>query len=132
MQVQKLADDFVRLFAEALGLPPDGLAKFYDTPEKMQHRSKLVQYPVVNERSESDQGVGPHYDAGFVTIVSRVSSFSNMSFMYCGQLLQATDHRGLQVQNLAGQWIDAPPKRGTFVVSKWDSRSSASANHLPR
>lgn len=69
LQVQKLADDFVRLFAEALGLPPDGLANFYDTPDKMQHRSKLVQYPVVNERSESDQGVGPHYDAGFVTIV---------------------------------------------------------------
>jgi len=33
------------------------------------------------------------------------------------QLLQASSHRGLQVQNLAGQWIDAPPIPGTFVIN---------------
>ncbi len=68
-QVQELANNFVKVLAEALGLGPDGLSRFYDAPELMQHRSKMVQYPVVNERSPSNQGVGPHYDAGFLTIV---------------------------------------------------------------
>ncbi|KAJ2968416.1 hypothetical protein NUW54_g13225 [Trametes sanguinea] len=65
----------------------------------MQHRSKIVKYPARKE-GESDQGVGPHFDGGFLTF-----------------LLQASDHPGLQVQNLSGQWIDAPPIPGTFVVN---------------
>jgi len=68
-QVSSLATDFIRLFAEALGLPSDGLDKFYDTDRNMQHRTKLVQYPAVSEGSSETQGVGPHYDAGFLTIV---------------------------------------------------------------
>lgn len=39
----------------------------------MQHRSKLVRYPPVGE-GEEGQGVGPHFDAGFVTIVGSISS----------------------------------------------------------
>ncbi|KAJ7232660.1 hypothetical protein B0H12DRAFT_1261375 [Mycena haematopus] len=54
------------------------LKRFYDRDELMQHRGKI--------------GVGPHYDAGFLTF-----------------LLQASDHKGLQVQNLSGDWIDVPP-----------------------
>ncbi|KAJ7591383.1 hypothetical protein C8J56DRAFT_935363 [Mycena floridula] len=98
-EIQTLADSFVPLIAEALGLSPDGLAHFYATPEKMQHRCKLVQYPAATDDS-SNQGVGPHYDAGFVTI-----------------LLQASSHKGLQVQNLAGDWIDVEPIPGTFVIN---------------
>lgn len=64
-----LADDFVTVLAEALGLGLEGLSKFYDEPKRMQHRSKIVQYPVVKDQSSSNQGVGPHYDAGFVTVV---------------------------------------------------------------
>lgn len=40
-EVEKLSYEFARLVAEALGLPPDGLAQFYDAPERMQHRSKV-------------------------------------------------------------------------------------------
>ena len=31
-------------------------------------------------------------------------------------LLQASSHRGLQAQNLAGTWIDCPPIPGTLIV----------------
>ncbi|KAG9316787.1 hypothetical protein JVU11DRAFT_2851 [Chiua virens] len=65
----------------------------------MQHRGKVVKYPA-NDGSLTDQGVGPHYDAGFLTF-----------------LLQASPHPGLQVQNLSGEWIDASPMPGTFVVN---------------
>lgn len=75
-QVAALGTTFITLIAEALGLPPDGLSRFYDTPDRMQHRGKVVQYPVPSERSESDQGVGPHYDAGFLTIVSPSIKFN--------------------------------------------------------
>ena len=40
--VESLGYEFVRLVAEALGLAPDGLARFYDAPERMQHRSKVL------------------------------------------------------------------------------------------
>lgn len=99
VEVEDLGYKFSSLIAEAFGLGPEGLAPFYDIPPLMQHRAKIVQYPVVEEGS-SDQGVGPHYDAGFLTF-----------------LLQASAHRGLQVQNIAGDWIDAPPIPGTFVVN---------------
>ncbi|RDB16343.1 hypothetical protein Hypma_003050 [Hypsizygus marmoreus] len=99
-QVQALSYNFISLLSEAFGLAPDALNYFYDTDEKMQHRAKVVQYPVVTDADEDDQGVGPHYDAGFLTF-----------------LLQATPHKGLQVQNLSGQWIDAPPIPNTFVVN---------------
>ncbi|KAG6860048.1 hypothetical protein C0995_016504 [Termitomyces sp. Mi166 len=99
-QVQELGYTFISLLAEAFGLPPDALNHFYDTPEKMQHRGKIVKYPVVTDPDADDQGVGPHYDAGFLTF-----------------LLQASPHKGLQVQNLTGQWIDAPPIPNTFVVN---------------
>ena len=33
------------------------------------------------------------------------------------QLLQASPHEGLQVQNLRGDWIPASPIPGTFVVN---------------
>lgn len=53
--------------AEAFALGPKGLAHFYDTKELMQHRTKIVKYPVAAHGN--DQGVGPHYDAGFLTFV---------------------------------------------------------------
>lgn len=66
-QVEALSYKLSSLIAEAFGLGPDGLAQFYDIPSLMQHRAKIVQYPVI--KGSSDQGVGPHYDAGFLTFV---------------------------------------------------------------
>ncbi|KAI0674896.1 Clavaminate synthase-like protein [Trametes maxima] len=103
-QVEKLSYAFIGLLAEAFELSEEAFLPFFPgglkpEPGILLHRSKLVKYPARKE-GESDQGVGPHYDGGFLTF-----------------LLQASDHRGLQVQNLAGEWIDAPPIPGTFVVN---------------
>ncbi|KAI0273328.1 Clavaminate synthase-like protein [Gloeopeniophorella convolvens] len=98
-RVEALAYEFAQLVGEALGVGPDGLARFYDARELMQHRAKIVKYPA-RDTVASAQGVGPHFDAGFLTF-----------------LLQASDHPGLQVQNLAGTWIDVPPRAHTFVVN---------------
>ena len=118
-QVQQLSYDFSSLLAEAFGLPPDALRKFYDTDANMQHRGKIVRYPVIGPGESEAQGVGPHYDAGFLTFVSyTLPPFIRfMESDATTKLLQASPHKGLQVQNLSGQWIDAPPIDGTFVVN---------------
>ncbi|PSR73294.1 hypothetical protein PHLCEN_2v10855 [Hermanssonia centrifuga] len=95
-QVSQLGDELMVLVAEALGLPADAFSKFTEERGNV-HRGKIIKYPV---GADSDQGVGPHFDGGFLTL-----------------LLQASEHRGLQVQNLGGEWIDAPPVPGTFVVN---------------
>ncbi|KAH9031122.1 Clavaminate synthase-like protein [Lactarius pseudohatsudake] len=97
--VESLSYEFVRLVAEALGLVPDGLAQFFDTRERMQHHAKLLKYPTRDEAA-SEQGIGPHFDAGFMTF-----------------LLLASDHPGLQAQNLSGQWIEVSPRPYTFVIN---------------
>jgi len=37
--------------------------------------------------------------------------------MLTSYLLQASPHKGLQAQNLAGEWVDCPPIDGTLVVA---------------
>lgn len=99
---------------------------------------QIVKYPTRDEVS-SDQGVGPHFDAGFLTFVSPPSTFKTNIYIYlrnrrtararlvycilycdgwrCDKLLQASDHAGLQVQNVSGEWIDVPPRPYTFVIN---------------
>ncbi|KAJ9638173.1 uncharacterized protein PV06_04845 [Exophiala oligosperma] len=92
--------EFTGLIAEAIGLPADAFAQFFD--EAQQHKLKIVKYPDLEELGVEGeaQGVGPHKDS-----------------MLTSYLLQASHHRGLQVQNADGQWIDCPPMDGTFVVA---------------
>lgn len=94
---------FTSLIAEAIQLPPDAFDKYFD--EDQQHKLKIVKYPDAAELGLPDgagsgQGVGPHKDS-----------------MLTSYLLQATQHRGLQVQNVQGAWIDCPPIDGTLVVA---------------
>ncbi|KAK2023131.1 2OG-Fe(II) oxygenase superfamily protein [Colletotrichum zoysiae] len=94
---------FTSLIAEAIKLPPSAFSKYFDADQ--QHKLKVVKYPDLHELGITDpavqgQGVGPHKD-------SMLSSY----------LLQASHHRGLQVQNVRGEWIDAPPVEGTLVVA---------------
>ncbi|KAG6269465.1 hypothetical protein E4U49_006454 [Claviceps purpurea] len=116
---------FTSLIAEAIGLPGDAFNKYFD--EEQQHKLKIIRYPdiaelrgaVVDRRAEDQdleeeqedddgdntddqpgQGVGPHKDS-----------------MLTSYLLQASPHRGLQVQNVQGRWVDCPPVEGTLVVA---------------
>ncbi|KAI2628025.1 Clavaminate synthase-like protein [Hypomontagnella submonticulosa] len=93
---------FTSLIAEAIELPPDAFTRYFEPDQ--QHKLKIVKYPDVSELGLGDgvegQGVGPHKDS-----------------MLTSYLLQASDHRGLQVQNMRGEWIDCPPLDGTLVVA---------------
>jgi len=97
---------FTSLIAEAIGLPANAFNKYFDADQ--QHKLKIVKYPDLKELGlwkEGDevaegQGVGPHKDS-----------------MFTSYLLQVTKHKGLQVQNLRGEWIDCPPIDGTLVVA---------------
>ncbi|KAM5355484.1 hypothetical protein ACJ41O_002130 [Fusarium nematophilum] len=95
---------FTSLIAEAIELPGDAFSKYFD--EDQQHKLKIVKYPDLKELGKDGeegaqgQGVGPHKDS-----------------MLTSYLLQATAHRGLQVQNVRGEWIDCEPIPGTLVVA---------------
>jgi isopenicillin N synthase-like dioxygenase len=91
---------FTRLIAQAIGLDEHAFDKFFD--EDQQHKLKIVKYPDLQELGleGEGQGVGPHKD-------SMLSSY----------LLQASHHKGLQVQNTRGEWVDCPPIDGTLVVA---------------
>jgi isopenicillin N synthase-like dioxygenase len=101
-RMSRLSAFFMMLVAEALGMPPDAFARFFDASQ--QHKLKIVKYPEVDCGPDDDalarQGVGPHKDS-----------------MLTSYLLQASPQRGLQVQNAAGAWIDVPPIDGTLVVA---------------
>jgi isopenicillin N synthase-like dioxygenase len=93
---------FTSLIAEAIDLPPSAFTQFFDAVP--QHKLKIIKYPDLAQfpgmEGKEGQGVGPHKD-------SMLSSY----------LLQVSEHRGLQVQNTAGEWIDCPPIPGTLVVA---------------
>jgi isopenicillin N synthase-like dioxygenase len=102
LQAQGLAERLTDLVSEAVGLEPKTLADKYVDPTQ-QHRAKLIKYPAVDQLSATDgnQGVGAHRDtANLITV-----------------LYQANDLPGLQVQNHAGDWVDAPAIAGSFVVN---------------
>ena len=95
-RMSEISQYVTTLMAEALGMESDAFSKFFD--ENQTHKMKLIKYP--NVAGGEGQGVGPHKD-------SMLSSY----------LLQASQHRGLQAQNTAGEWVDCPPKDGTLVVA---------------
>lgn len=100
-QLGDLSYTFMSLVAEALDLGPDAFDPYYAPgKDKIQHRSKFVKYPPVTAGG-GNQGVGPHYDGMFLTLLLQVTE----------------DLPGLQAQNLAGEWLDVLPKKGTLVVN---------------
>ena len=95
-----LSTEFTSLIAESLLLPATAFDRFFD--QNQQHKLKIIKYPDTASLpfSDQNQGVGPHKDS-----------------MLTSYLLQVPPHKGLQAQNLNGNWIDCPPIPSTLVVA---------------
>lgn len=101
--------------AASLGIAPDFFAQKYDRPLQ---RSQAIWYPPHPADRLADQfGVAPHTDYGCIT------------------LLWQDETGGLEVQDLTGTWMAAPPIPGTLVInigdllSRWSNRRYVSTPH---
>lgn len=92
-----LARRMFRAFALALGLPED---HFEPHLTRSPSQLRLIHYPY-DPQALDQEGIGAHTDYEFFTI------------------LQGTAP-GLEVRNGRGEWIDAPPRPGAFVVNIGD------------
>ncbi len=98
--MQALAQTLLRAIAQALGIDRDFFDQRFAEPISV---FRMIHYPPRHTASSAEQqGAGAHTDYGCVT------------------LLYQDDAGGLQVQDVRGQWIDAPPIAGSFVVNIGD------------
>jgi len=110
-----VAHHLMRGFALGLDLPEDAFLKTTKAPLS---RASFVHYPAQDADMGNDQfGVGPHTDFGVLTVLSQ------------------DDVGGLQVQDLDGNWVTAPPIPGTLVVNvgdllaRWTNNAYRSTPH---
>lgn len=90
----------LRAMAQALGIEHDFFDQRFANPISV---FRMIHYPPHQAASSTDQqGAGAHTDYGCVTLLYQDST------------------GGLQVQSVDGQWIDAPPIEGTYVVNIGD------------
>ncbi|KAJ7354066.1 hypothetical protein DFH08DRAFT_933757 [Mycena albidolilacea] len=95
--LKTLAMEFTGFVSEALGLAPDALDQLLESDvSKRQLRCKLLCYPTC---PPSTTGFVPHTDSNFLTY-----------------LLQPSEQLGLEFQKPSGEWVGAPPIRGTYIV----------------
>jgi len=105
--VFSLSNVLFRGFALALDLPEDSFTKLITAPPS---QLRLVHYPFSPTAPEDRPGIGAHTDYECFTI-----------------LLATAD--GLEVQNGAGEWIDAPMFEGAFVINIGDMMEVLSNGH---
>jgi isopenicillin N synthase-like dioxygenase len=98
-EVLTLARVLIRLFAEVLELPADFFTSLVSTPGAM---GRLIHYPPQSAADPEALGIGAHTDIECFTIL-------------CQGTIPA-----LQILNVDGEWIQAPPIPGTFVVNIGD------------
>jgi isopenicillin N synthase-like dioxygenase len=115
MQAHNVAHELMRGFALGLGLQENFFLKHCQRPLS---RASFVYYPAQDESCGEDQfGVAPHTDFGVLTVLCQ------------------DDTGGLQVEDINGDWIEAPPIPGTLVVnvgdllSRWTNGAYKSTPH---
>ena len=98
--VHEVAHHLMRGFALGLDLEEDF---FLRTASKPLSRASYVYYPQQPEDLGEEQfGVGPHTDFGVLTVLCQDSV------------------GGLQVEDINGDWVHAPPIEGTLIVNVGD------------
>lgn len=108
-ELSALALKLMRTWAVALGAPEDVFDDaFADKPFPLM---KIVRYPG-ESNPDPKQGVGAHRDGGVLTL-----------------LLVEPGKAGLQVE-FEGEWIDAPPVDGAFVVNIGEMLELATGGYL--
>lgn len=114
--VMALGQQILECLAIGLDADPAVFARAYDRPLG---RGQLVYYPAIGNADIKAErfGAAAHTDFGVLTILQQ-------------------DHLGgLQVQNLAGDWIEAVPIEGTFVcnigdlLERWTNGRLVSTRH---
>ncbi|MFE6995105.1 isopenicillin N synthase family dioxygenase [Microbacterium sp. NPDC057659] len=98
----------LRAWAEALGAEPSYFDEHFGEPQTL---IKIVRYPGKAD-PEPQQGVGAHKDSGVLTL-----------------LWVEPGKGGLQVRR-DGEWVDAPPVPGAFVVNIGEMLEYATGGYL--
>ncbi|MDR2996621.1 MAG: isopenicillin N synthase family oxygenase [Microbacterium sp.] len=98
----------LRAWAEALGAEPSYFDEHFGEPQTL---IKIVRYPGKTD-PEPQQGVGAHKDSGVLTL-----------------LWVEPGKGGLQVRR-DGEWVDAPPVPGAFVVNIGEMLEYATGGYL--
>jgi len=114
-QAHNVAALLMQGFALGLNLDRDF---FLQSANRPLSRASFVYYPAQPMESGEEQfGVAPHTDFGVLTVLCQ------------------DDTGGLQVQDINGEWIHAPPIEGTLVVnvadllSRWTAGAYKSTPH---
>ncbi|KXT02157.1 hypothetical protein AC578_5947 [Pseudocercospora eumusae] len=94
-----LSRRIVKLLAKVLELPEDYFDSAVRRPGAM---LRLLKYPAQDPRDPDALGIGAHTDIEAFTILCQ------------------GEQPALQILNVDGQWIQAPPVEGTFVVNIGD------------
>ncbi len=95
-----LARRLMRLLAQSLGLPPSYFDHTSDSPMVTLRMARYPAHPA--DADERTFGAGAHTDWGALTILAQ------------------DHHGGLEVCTPQGQWVEAPPLEGSFVVNLGD------------
>ena len=115
--VRGLYDELLDLCAAALGLP-EGSSNQRPHPRHLRHQPLPA---AARDRAPLLEGqfrVAPHTDWGMLTILDRQAGYG-----------------GLQIQTLAGDWVDAPLHEGAYTVnigdllSRWTGERWRSTRH---
>jgi isopenicillin N synthase-like dioxygenase len=107
----------LRALAEGLGQPIDFFEPMVgDDPEVL---VKIIRYPALPDGTASDQGVGAHHDAGWLTFI--------LQDMLHDDPEQGVG--GLQVQ-LGGAFVDVTPLTGAYVLNLGEMLQLATGGYL--